>query len=61
MRQVDGWHSVPGPTMSKTCFFSAYPLGRTSDPPGRNAELRARNTAFFNKMYGDCQAAGVAS
>jgi hypothetical protein len=46
----------------KDMFFAAYPLGRTSGPPGRNADPgRARNVAFFNKMYGDCQAGGVAS
>ena len=46
----------------KDMFLAAYPLGRTSGPPGRNADPgRARNVAFFNKMYGDCQAGGVAS
>jgi hypothetical protein len=44
----------------KDMFFSPYPLGRTSGPPGRNADPgRARNPEFFNKMYGDCQAGGV--
>jgi D-alanyl-D-alanine carboxypeptidase-like protein len=46
----------------KDMFFSPYPLGLTSGPRGRNADPgRARNSAFFNKMYGDCQAGGVAS
>ena len=46
----------------KDMFFMAYPLGRTSGPPGRNADPgRARNSAFFNKMYGDCLAGGVAN
>jgi len=46
----------------KDMFFLAYPLGRMSGSPGRNADPgRARNTAFFNKMYGDCQAGGVAN
>lgn len=46
----------------KDMFFFPYPLGRTSGPPGRNADPgRARNAAFFNKMYGDCQAGGVAN
>src|ERR1700730_14341975 len=44
----------------KDMFFLPYPLGRTSGPPGRNVDPgRARNSAFFNKMYGDCQAGGV--
>ena len=45
----------------KDMFFSPYPLGRTISPPARNADPgRARNAAFFDKMYGDCQAGGVA-
>jgi D-alanyl-D-alanine carboxypeptidase-like protein len=44
----------------KDMFFAPYPLGRPSGPPGRNADPgRARNAAFFNKMYGDCKADGV--
>jgi hypothetical protein len=43
----------------KDMFFVPYPLGPTSGPPGRNADPgRARNSEFFNKMYGDCQAGG---
>jgi D-alanyl-D-alanine carboxypeptidase len=46
----------------KDMFYTPYPVGRTREPPGRNADPgRARNSAFFNKMYGDCQAGGVAS
>jgi hypothetical protein len=46
----------------KDMFFLPYPLGRTRGPPGRNVDPgRARNSAFFNKMYGDCQAGGVAN
>lgn len=45
----------------KDMFFASYPPGRPSGPPDRNADPgRARSTAFFNKMYGDCQAGGVA-
>jgi hypothetical protein len=45
----------------KDMFFSSYPVGRMSGPPGKNADPgRARNSAFFDKMYGDCQAGGVA-
>ena len=45
----------------KDMFFSPYPLGRPSEPPHRNADPgRARNAAFFNKMYGDCKAGTVA-
>jgi hypothetical protein len=44
----------------KDMFFSPYPTGRTSGPPGRNADPgRARNAVFFNKMYGDCQTGSV--
>jgi hypothetical protein len=44
----------------KDMFFAPYPLGRLSEPPRRNADPgRARNVAFFNKMYGDCLAGGV--
>jgi hypothetical protein len=46
----------------KDMFFASYPRGRASEPPTPNADPgRARNLAFFNKMYGDCQAGGVAS
>lgn len=45
----------------KDMFFAAYRPGRPGGPPGRNADPgRARNAAFFNKMYGDCKAGGVA-
>ena len=44
----------------KDMFFAPYPPGRPSEPPRRNADPgRARNAAFFNKMYGDCKAGGV--
>jgi hypothetical protein len=33
-----------------------YPAGEASQPPARNADPgRARNRAFFDKMYGDCR------
>jgi D-alanyl-D-alanine carboxypeptidase len=33
----------------------AYPKGRRSKPPARRSDPgRFRNTAFFDKMYGDC-------
>jgi hypothetical protein len=45
----------------KDMFFQPYPLGRLSEPPRRDADPgRARNAAFFNKMYGDCLKGGVA-
>lgn len=45
----------------KDMFLMPYPPGRMSEPPRRNADPgRARNAAFFDKMYGDCQAGGVA-
>jgi hypothetical protein len=45
----------------KDMFVAPYAAGRPSQPPRRNADPgRARNTAFFNKMYGDCLAGGVA-
>ena len=38
-----------------------YVPGRPAKPPARNEDPgRARNTAFFDKMYGDCTAGGVA-
>jgi hypothetical protein len=45
----------------KDMLLLPYPLGRASKPPGRNDDPgRARNSAFFEKMYGDCQAGNVA-
>ena len=37
-----------------------YPKGQLTSPPARNDDPgRFRNTAFFNKMYGDCQKGAV--
>jgi hypothetical protein len=45
----------------KDMFVTPYPAGPLSEPPARNVDPgRARNAAFFNKMYGDCQRGGVA-
>jgi hypothetical protein len=45
----------------KDMFLAPYPAGRVSGPPARNADPgRARNAAFFDKMYGDCLTGGVA-
>jgi hypothetical protein len=39
----------------------AYPAGAPAAPPERNADPgRARNAAFFEKMYGDCRKGEVA-
>jgi hypothetical protein len=44
----------------KDMLLEPYPLGRPSGAPARNADPgRARNRAFFDKMYGDCRAGGV--
>ena len=42
-------------------FHWPYPRGQTAGPPGFNVDPgRARNTAFFTKMYGDCRKGEVA-
>lgn len=42
-------------------FAIAYPHGPLSDNPKANSDPgRFRNTAFFNKMYGDCRRGEVA-
>lgn len=39
----------------KDMELEAYPLGTAGLPPARGADPgRARNAAFFDKMYGDC-------
>jgi hypothetical protein len=44
----------------KDMFFAPYPPGASGLPPTVNADPgRARNAAFFNKMYGDCLSGGV--
>ena len=44
----------------KDMFATPYPLGQLSAPPARNSDPgRARNAAFFDKMYGNCLAGGV--
>ncbi len=41
-------------------FAIAYPPGQVSTPPPVNFDPgRARNAAFFKKVYGDCAAGGV--
>lgn len=46
----------------KDMFAMPYTVGAPLSPPTRNADPgRARNAAFFNKMYGDCMKNGVAS
>ena len=45
----------------KDMFFVPYTPGAANQPPALNADPgRARNLAFFNKMYGDCLTGGVA-
>lgn len=44
----------------KDMFFTPYVAGKISSPPARNEDPgRARNVAFFDKVYGDCKAGGV--
>ncbi len=39
----------------KDQFYAAYPFGHNGLPPAKDIDPgRARNQAFFNKMYGDC-------
>ncbi len=40
-------------------FALAYPPGHMSAPPRNFDPGRARNAAFFKKVYGDCAAGGV--
>jgi D-alanyl-D-alanine carboxypeptidase len=43
-------------------FAQRYPPGDLKSPPPPDSDPgRARNAAFFDKMYGDCRAGGVAS
>jgi hypothetical protein len=43
-------------------FVQPYPMGDLFTPPAKdNDPGRARNAAFFDKMYGDCQTGGVAA
>lgn len=45
----------------KDMLFQPYAAGPPMTPPSRNADPgRARNAAFFDKMYGDCRRGGVA-
>ena len=40
----------------------AYPVGALAAPPARNSDPgRARNAAFFDRMYGDCRSGAVAA
>jgi hypothetical protein len=41
-------------------FAQPYPAGSAATPPAANTDPgRARNAAFFDKMYGDCRSGGV--
>ena len=43
-------------------FAQPYPAGDVGVPPAKDSDPgRARNAAFFDKMYGDCRADGVKS
>ncbi len=43
-------------------FLQPYPPGQLTAPPAAGSDPgRARNAAFFNKMYGDCRSDSVAS
>ena len=55
-RSRNGW-SIP---TSPTCSPSPIRPGREATPPAANADPgRARNAAFFDKVYGDCRAGEV--
>ncbi len=44
----------------KDMLLQPYPVGAPGAAPGRNEDPgRARNAAFFDKMYGDCTAGGA--
>lgn len=46
----------------KDMFAHAYPVGMPAVPPARDHDPgRARNTRFFNAMYGDCTKGEVAA
>lgn len=46
----------------KDMFRLAYPAGAAASAPARDFDPgRARNAAFFTKVYGDCRKGGVAS
>jgi hypothetical protein len=41
-------------------FAQPYPLGDVTAPPAKDSDPgRARNAAFFDKMYGECRSGGV--
>lgn len=45
----------------KDMFVQPYVTGKPAAPPAHNDDPgRARNAAFFDKIYGDCQKGGVA-
>lgn len=58
-RPFEAWLANPD---IRDMFRFAYPRGAPADPPARNFDPgRARNDAFFKKIYGDCRTPGFAS
>jgi hypothetical protein len=57
-KPVPAWLARPD---LKDMFRYPYPVGTPAAPPGLDVDPgRARNAAFFAKMYGDCKHGGVA-
>jgi len=58
-RPFDAWLANPD---IRDMFRFSYPRGAPADPPARDFDPgRARNDAFFKKIYGDCRKPGFAS
>lgn len=56
-KAFDDWLNTPD---IEDTLAIAYPLGDMSPPPKDVDPGRARNEAFFNKVYGDCRKGEVA-
>ncbi|NOT71161.1 MAG: M15 family metallopeptidase [Hyphomicrobium sp.] len=56
-KSFDAWLAAPD---IDDMFALAYPAGTPATPPAKDADPgRARNAAFFEKVYGDCRKGNV--
>jgi hypothetical protein len=59
LKPFEAWLANPD---IEDMFVQSYPLGDLISPPVKDSDPgRARNAAFFDKMYGDCQTGGVSA
>ncbi len=53
LKPFEAWLANPD---IEDMFYQTYPPGDLASPPAKNMDPgRARNAAFFDKMYGDCR------